>query len=175
MFRFAHLGRVWWPVQLPYADEEGGEPVTVHMLFQLLTDAELDARERGALAQAAERMKRTQDAADEDAARTSAIATGAPQVERKSFDVDEFLSVLDAAQSAKSEDRESLLARVLDWRDIHDEDDSPIAFAADKLAALLAHRPFFIAVRDALLEASREGTAKNSSRGPDGSTAARHG
>ena len=24
MFRFAHLGRVWWPVQLPYGDAEGG-------------------------------------------------------------------------------------------------------------------------------------------------------
>ena len=167
MFRFAHLGRVWWPVQLPYGSEDGGDPVTIHLLFQLLTDEELDKRERAALSHTVERLMRDAPTAPEGAG----DAVPVNEAEALQHQADQVVALLAASQTAKLEARADLLDRVTDWRDVVNDTEQPEAFSREKLEALLQHRPFFVAIRDALLTASRDGTSKNSLPGPGGSPA----
>lgn len=168
MFRFAHLGRVWWPVELPYGGgEDGDEPVTIHLLFQLMTDEELDAREKAALAHSVAGLFREPAPAADDASTTApSAADEAAQIRQQA---DAVIALLSATQAAKLESRADLLTRVSDWRDVVDDDGQPVPFAVEKLEAMLQHRPVFVAVRDALLTASRDGGSKNSSPGPGGS------
>jgi len=168
MFRFAHLGRVWWPVELPYGSEDGGDPVTIHLLFQLMTDEELDAREQAALAHSVAQLYREVPATPASLGAEPALVDEAAQIRSQA---DAVVQLLAATQAAKVESRADLLKRVTDWRGVVDDQDQPEPFAPDKLEALLQHRPFFIAVRDALLTASRDGVSKNSLPGPAGSPA----
>ncbi|MDR7193352.1 hypothetical protein [Luteimonas terrae] len=164
MFRFAHLGRVWWPVELPYGNEDGGDPVTIHLLFQLMTDEELDAREHAALTHTVEQI--TRDLAKPPAGEGDASPIDeATQIREQA---DAVVKLLAATQAAKLESRADLLKRVTDWRDVVDDAEQPEPFTPGKLEALLQHRPFFVAVRDALLTASRDGVSKNSLPGPAG-------
>lgn len=171
MFRFAHLGRVWWPVELPYGGgEDGGEPVTIHLLFQLMTDEELDAREKAALAHSVAGLFRDQAPAA-DGAEPAAAPSAADEAAQIRQQADAVIALLTVTQAAKVESRADLLTRVSDWRDVVDDADQPVPFSTEKLDAMLQWRPVFVAVRDALLTASRDGVSKNSSPGPGGSPA----
>lgn len=140
MFRFADLGRVWWPVELPFGfGADGNEAGEIHLLVQLFDDDELAAREKRALESTARKLMESRDT---------------------TTTLDDLLAVFDAATQAKAEDRDDIVSRVFDWRGVgNDELDTP--FSADRLRALLAHRPVFTRVRDALFQASREGVRKN--------------
>lgn len=141
MFRFANLGRVWWPVELPFGGgEDGNEPATIHLLFVLLTDEELMAREKAVLASA-----------------------GAALAERvaETRSVDDLMAAMESVVELKAADRAEIAARTLAWRGVVDADGQEVEFSAERLAALLVHRPVFTRVREALFEASREGVRKN--------------
>lgn len=141
MFRFADLGRVWWPVELPFGfGEDGSDTGTIHLLFELFTDEELEAREKSVLESTARRLVDQRDS----------IRT-----------VDDLLAAFESASQLKSTDRQAVCARVHDWRGVGDGEGTDVEFSADRMAALLAHRPVFTRVRDALFEASREGVRKN--------------
>ncbi len=144
MFRFADLGRVWVPVQLPA--EEGEQ--TIHLLLQLYTKDELREREKAV-------MQRTAAGLIDQAANVKTVE----DLERL---FDEVTAIGDA-------DREELLARTTDWRGIGDPEGEPEPFAPGKLAALLQFNWIFTRCRAALFEMSRDGTRKNSLPGPDGS------
>lgn len=141
MFRFANLGRVWWPVELPFgAGDDGNEPATIHLLFVLLTDEELEAREKTFLA-----------------------ATGKALTDRlaETQSVDDLMAAMESVTELKAADRAEIAARTLDWRGVVDGDGQEVEFSDERLASLLAHRPVFTRVREALFEASREGVRKN--------------
>lgn len=160
MYRFADLGKVWADVELPYEGEDG-QPVVIHLLYRVFTDEELDERERSAAVQSARRL---QQAAAE---RLQMKEAGQAQV-LTDQDMEEMFT---AATAVRDSDRAEVLERADDWRGVAGDDDEPIAFDRDKLAALLAHRPIFRSARDALYRVSREGVRKNSLPGPGGSPA----
>lgn len=144
MFRFANLGRVWWPVELPFGGgEDGNEPATIHLLFQLLTDEELEERERVTLSG--------------NIGQILSSLGGPVPVET----AEQISDALDAASRIKEADRQTLLDRTLDWRLGETDEETPVEFSRENFAALLAHRPVFARVREALFEASREGVRKN--------------
>ena len=131
-----------------------------------MTDTELDAREQAALQHSVAGLFRDQPlTVDGVEAVTPAPAEEAAQIRAQA---DAVVALLAATQAAKLESRADLLRRVTDWRDVVDDHDQPEAFTPEKLDALLQHRPFFVAVRDALLTASRDGVSKNSLPGPAG-------
>lgn len=164
MYRFADLGRVWVPVDLPYPSDEGeDQDARVHVLFEVFSDAELDERERSALeATARQMLADLREAVDGPA--DALVAAPRPRLT-----VEDLLRMHDAASAVRAEDRAALIARTHDWRGIVGPGDEPVPFDHDKLAALLAHRPILRAMRDALYVASREGPRKNSSPGSAGS------
>jgi hypothetical protein len=144
MFRFADLGRVWMPVELP----AGEHTSTVHLLVEVMTRRELRARER--------RITET----------TGRRLTDAPP-----RTPDELLQAFDAVVQAEDDDLLLLRERVLDWRGIEDPDGQPLAFSRDRLDAVLAIDALFRPIREAYFRASREGVGKNSSPGPAGTPA----
>lgn len=160
MYRFADLGKVWAEVELPYEGDDG-QPVVIHLLFRVFTDDELTERERGALVQSARRLQ-------EAAAERLQLKEGGEAAALSTQDMEEMFT---AATAVRDSDRAEVLARATDWRGLVGEGDTPIDFDRTKLAALLEHRPIFLAARDALYRVSREGVRKNSLPGPAGSPA----
>ncbi|MFO3704425.1 hypothetical protein ACI6Q5_05435 [Xanthomonas codiaei] len=140
MFRFANLGRVWVPVDLPGGDGETPELVRVHLLMTLYTDDELAARDR-------EVMTRTAASFLEKAATSTEPA--------------ELQGAFDDMQRVRLDDRADVLRRTHDWRGFADEEGEPLPFSQEHLEALLAMAYLFQPIRRALFETSREGVRKN--------------
>lgn len=163
MFRYADLGRVWGEVPLPYQDEEGND-ISIWLLFKVFTDEELDEREQSAMIQTARRLQR-------EVIERMEPAEGEDKG-RQLVTTDDMQAMFDAATRVRDSDREEVLARVVGWRGVADEDGETAEFSPEKLAAMLAHRPIFRAARDALYRVSREGVAKNSRPGAAGSRVA---
>lgn len=143
MFRFADMGRVWVPVDLPPQagpEDTAAEPARIHLLMDLYTDEELDQRDRDVM-----------------------LRSGAALAEkaRASANVEDLSGVLDDMQRVKAGDRADILRRTHDWHGIEGADGAPVAFSAEHLEALLAMAYLFKAVRAALFDASREGVRKN--------------
>lgn len=138
MFRFGDLNRVIWPVEI-------GDG-TFRVAFEIFTRDELASRRRkGAEAV----MAHLHDA-------------GPPKT------VDELAAVYEAIDQRTACNEAELLRRVKDWYDIEDPDGKPLACTPERVRALIATEYGFRAMLHALLEASREGPAKNLSPGPGG-------
>jgi hypothetical protein len=146
MFRFADIGRMWVPLDLPVGD--GGEPVRIHLLQTLYTRSELRAREATIMGRAGEGLQ-------EQAGQLRSVE-----------DVQAMVSRL---QSQEDEDLAALVERTHDWREVVGDDGKPAAFSRERLQALLELQWFSAAARTALFKASREGVPKNSPPGPGGS------
>jgi hypothetical protein len=147
MFRLANLGVVQWPVQLPQPDGSG-ERATIFVSYAILTREELRDEQRRYAA----------------AYRGAVAALGA---EPDQATLDRLESEGDARDAAALD---MLRTRIKGWSGIED-DDGPVAFAADKLDALLAYELYAQPLLTGLFDASRGALAKNSSPGPAGAAA----
>lgn len=150
MFRFADKGEVLWPVPLRQSDDSGEvQDVTVRVRYRLLPRKVLRARERLALS-------RLNVQAVREATTTEALA-----------------ELLDEVTAREEADEALLLQHVTGWlaEDFCDADGQPVAFAPERLQAMLEFDAFFKPLMAGLHAASREGPAKNSKPGPGGTPA----
>lgn len=138
MFRFADLNRVIWPVAIGEA--------TFRVDFEIFTRKELRERQRQALESVAGKLQ----------------ADGAPR------DAEGVIAMLDATTAREDGDEAQLLRRVRAWYDIEDPDGQPLAFSTERLQAFLDTDYGYQAFMRGLMEASREGPAKNLLPGPGG-------
>lgn len=138
MFRFADLNRVIWPVTI-------GEG-TFRVDFAIFNRKQLRERQRRALEQMAGKIN----------------AEGAPK------SADDVVAMLDAATAREDGDEAELLARVKGWFDVEDGSSQPVPFSVERLQAMLDTDYGFQALMRGLMQASREGPAKNSPPGPAG-------
>ena len=138
MFRFANLNQVIWPVEI-------GDG-SFRVAFEIFSRAELAARRRNGSEAVVAHIK----------------AEGAPTT------VDELAAVYEAIEKRTAENEADLLRRVKDWFDVEDPDGKPLGCTPERVQALIATEYGFNAMLHALLQASREGPAKNSSPGPAG-------
>ena len=140
MFRFADVGKVWVPVELPMGGSEDGGAVTVRLLQTLFTREELRERERAAM---------------------SRKAGMAEQLAKEAKTPDDVLDIFDRIGGIEDEDVQQLLERTHDWAEFADADNQPLGYTRERMEALLKHDWFFKPARTALYRASREGVAKN--------------
>lgn len=138
MFRFANLNQVIWPVEI-------GDG-TFRVAFEIFSREELAARRR--------------DGAQAVAAHLE--TAGVPKT------VEELAAVYEAIDTRTAENEAELLRRVKDWFDVEDPDGKPLGCTPERVQALIATEYGFNAMLHALLQASREGPAKNSLPGPAG-------
>lgn len=148
MFRFADIGRMWVPVDLPAGEGEGEDTTRIWLLQTLYTREELRARDKALTARASEGLE----------------AAGG-QVRN----VEDVTRMVDRVNGIEDDDLAEVLARTHDWRDVVDDGNRKLEFSTDRFQALLQYQWFSRAARAALFNASREGVRKNSSPGPGGS------
>lgn len=149
MYRFADIGRLWVPVDLPTGED--GETARIWLLQTVYTREELRARQKAA---------------------RNRIGTALLERLRNATTVDEVDAIAEETLAAEDADVEALRTRTHGWRDVKSEDgahDEP--FAPEKLDALLKLDWFARVACEAHLVASREGVRKNSSPGVAGSPA----
>lgn len=153
MFRYADIGRMWVPVDLPVGEGEGG--TRIWLLQTLYTREELRQRDRARVEKSATALD-TRAAADEAAQRPVSSS--------------EYLrALLDELHAMEDADIRDLIERTHDWRDVVDAEGAPAVFSRERFEALLQINWVAQASRVALFAASREGVRKNSSPGPGGS------
>lgn len=138
MFRFGDLNRVIWPVRIGDAEFRAA--------FTIYGRKDLQERQARSVQAFALRM----------------ATEGAPK------SADDIAKLLETTFQQQDGDAEDLLARVTDWFDVEDPDGKPLAFTRERLQAFLDTGYGFRAFYAALMEASREGPAKNSQPGPGG-------
>ena len=138
MFRFADMNRVTWPVTI-------GEG-TFRVSWEIFTREELAARRR------------------EGAGVVGAHVAehGTPKT------VDQLAEIYEAIDKRSAENEAEILRRVRDWYDVQDPDGKPLDCTQERVKALIATEYGYHAMLHSLLEASREGPAKNLSPGPGG-------
>lgn len=141
MFRFADLGTVIWPVTI-------GEG-TFRVAFRVFTRQELAARRRSGAAAALAHLK----------------DNGPPAT------VEELAAVYEAIDARTAENVEELQQRVTDWFDVQDPQGQPLSCTRERVQALIDTEYGYSALLEGLLQASREGPAKNSLPGPAGQPA----
>jgi hypothetical protein len=140
MFRFADVGKVWVPVELPMGGAEDGGKVTVRLLTTLFTRDELRERDRSTLASKAGNVE---------------------QLAKEAKTADDVLAIFDRIGGIDADDIKQLLERTHDWAEFADSDGQPLGYTRERFEALLRFEWFFRPVRAALYRASREGVAKN--------------
>lgn len=138
MFRFANLNQVIWPVEI-------GDG-TFRVAFEIFTREELAARRRAGTQAVAAHLE----------------TAGVPKT------VEELAAVYEAIDTRTAENEAELLRRVKDWFDVEDPDGKPLGCTPERVQALIATEYGFNAMLHGLLQASREGPAKNSLPGPAG-------
>lgn len=161
MFRAADVGKVWVPVDLPTGGEDGS---TIWLHQQLFTRKELRDRERAVAQRAADGALQ---AADQLKAARQARIDGTDAVDP----TESMEAMFDRIEQVEAEEIETLLARTSNWKDVVGDNDMPVPFSTERLAALLEYDWFAKAARKALYTTSREGVAKNSQPGAGGSPA----
>lgn len=141
MFRFAQLGKVFWPVELASRGEDGESVKAVAYIgYQLLDRETLRKHEAASL--------RLVDASKGDMA--------------------EYVKQADALDKVNVK---LLREHIHGWRDIVDNNDVPLAFSDAALDALLRDPLLFPALLRGLFEASRGAKEKNLLPGPGGTPA----
>jgi hypothetical protein len=168
MFTKAHIGRVWWPVTLAQYDEAGDRvETTIRLLFQPLTRAERNQRQREALAKATDSLRDLR--AETDLSRPADDSTSAARIGEEA--TEKVMARLDGVFAATEEDVLTVIARTHDWRGLRDEANADIPFSPEFFADLMAHEIFARPVLSAFAEASEGAVRKNSEPGHAGTPA----
>lgn len=175
MFDVAHLGRVWWPVEMTTYDEAGAErTVTLRALFSPLTRAERQERQREITRRSTDAVKAAAASLDSNALRIDPDADPAEEaarIDRAAADaVERITRRMEQAFEDEQGDIDLLLARTHDIRGLS-SDGEDVAFTPEIFASLLAYQQVYAAFAQAFDACSAGAVRKNSSPGPAGKPA----
>lgn len=169
MFTKAHIGRVWWPVTMVRYDEAGERvETTLRLLFEPLTRAERNERQRAALLKASDSLRDLR--ASTDLALPADDTTSSARIGEEA--TEKVMARLDDVFAATEEDVITVIKRTHDWRGVREEGASEdLPFSRELLADLMAHEIFARPVLAGFAEASEGAVRKNSEPGHAGKPA----